>query len=244
MRCSKLKSTIVGLTTLCVILAVCCDSTGQATNEYDHIFPLIKGAYWIYQGPVESSGSAGSFRKSISWKMEVTDVIERQDIKAAVVKGFPDDLWWYTENKQPDDYLIVRFFPSRFYLLGQADVKTALDALRDNKNILQGLVKEPQLFLDFPLIEGKRFGETELVTRTDEFYSWVVRSKRQSRLDGVKGVSNTRIWTIYTVSQYTVGSHTEFEFVNGVGIIKYLGHHNGTVSDFDMKLVEFHPGKK
>ncbi len=216
----------------------------QAAKEFDRVFPLTKGTYWIYRGPVESGGSNGSISKIISWKMEVTHVIARQDIKAAVVKGFPDDLWWYNENTQPRDYLIVQLFPARFYLLNQTEVKKAFDALRDDKNILQGLVREPELFLDFPLIQGKRFGETELITRTDEFYSWVVSAERQSKLEGIKGVSATQNWTIYTISQYSIGSHTEFDFVSGVGIIRYLGHHNGTVSDFDMKLIEFHPGNE
>ncbi|HEV2350551.1 MAG TPA: hypothetical protein VG028_11975 [Terriglobia bacterium] len=216
----------------------------RAADKLDVIFPLAKGTYWVYRGPVESGSSAGTIRKTITWKMEITDVIKRQDISAAVVRGFPGDLWWYTEDAKPRDSLIVQVFPSRFYLLGPNEIQKALGALRDNKNNLQGLVRESNLFLDFPLVRGKRFGETELITRTDEFYSWVVGDERQSKMEGIRGVSSARNRTVYTISEFTVGSHTEFDFVSGVGIVRYMGHHNGTVSDFEMKLVEFHAGNE
>ncbi len=94
---------IVVASTLCLFLSSSFRANPQPAKEFDKVFPLAKGTYWIYRGPVESGGSNGSISKTISWKMEVTDVIARQDIKAAVVKGFPDDLWWYTENTQPRD---------------------------------------------------------------------------------------------------------------------------------------------
>jgi hypothetical protein len=213
-------------------------------NDFGGIFPLNKGTYWIYRGPVESGGATATISKTITWKMEITDVIKRQDITAAVVNGFPDDLWWYTTDTKPCDSLIVQVFPERFYLLQPDKIGKALAALRDDKNNLQGLVRESDLILDFPLVQGKKFGETELITRTDDFYSWVVRDERRSQLDGIKGVSSIRKWTVYTISEFTLGSYTEFDFVSGLGIVRYMGHHNGTVSDFEVKLVEFHPGNR
>ena len=219
-------------------------AAARAAKEFDDSFPLYKGTYWIYRGPVESGEDSKVLKKTVDWKMEVTDTIERPDIKAAVVKGFPRDLWWYSEKNRRGDYLIVQVFPARFYLVEDEDVKKALDALRDSNNILQGLVQESQLFLQFPLTKGQRFGETELITRIDGFYSWVVGEERKIRLEGVNGVPNGRDWTVHTVTQFTLGSHEEFDFVDGIGITRYMGHHNGTVSDFELKLVEFHPGNE
>lgn len=228
----------------CLFFSKSLPNDSQTAGNVDNIFPLAKGTYWIYRGPVESGGATETLKKTITWKMEVTDVIKRPDITAAVVNGFPDDLWWYDEDTKPRDSLIVQFFPARFYLLGPDEMQKALGALRDDKNILQGLVKEANLFLDFPLIQGKRFGETELITRTDHYYSWAVSGELQSKLEGIKGVPGNRSRTVYTISESTLGSHTEFDFVSGVGIVRYMGHHNGTVSDFELKLVEFHPGNK
>lgn len=219
-------------------------ASARAAKEFDHSFPLNKGTYWIYRGPVESGENSTVLKKTVDWKMEVTDIIERQDTKAAVVKGFPQDLWWYSEKNQRGDYLIIQVFPARFYLVQGDAVKKALDALRDSNNILQGLVQESQLFLEFPLIKNQRFGETELITRTDWFYCWVVGDEHKTRLEGVKGIPNDREWMVHTVTQFTVGSHEEFDFVSGIGITRYMGHHNGTVSDFELKLVEFHPGNE
>jgi len=228
----------------CLVFSSFFSLHAQSAKNFDNVFPLTKGTYWVYRGPVKSGDATVLISKTITWKMEVTDVIKRQDITAAVVNGVPDDLWWYTENTMPQDSLIVQVFPARFYLLGPDEIQKALGALRDDKNNLQGLVKEANLILDFPLIRGMRFGETELITRTDEFYSWRVTEERQSKLEGIKGVSGTQNWTVYTISEVTLDGYTEFDFVSGVGIVRYLGHHNGTVSDFEMKLVEFHPGNK
>jgi len=174
--------------------------------------------------------------------MEVTETLKRQDIRAAVIKGFPDDLWWYNEKTQRSDNLIVQLFPARFYILSRSQVSPALKALSDETNNLQGLIKGAGMLLEFPLVKGQRYGDTEMVTRTDSFYSWVVSNVRQSRLEGIQGVSSAHDWTIYTISEFTVGSHEEFDFVPGIGITRYMGHHNGTVSGFEMKLVEFQPG--
>ena len=230
--------------TLGLIFPIFLVAQKRAADEFDMIFPLAKGNYWVYRGPVESGGSTGTIRKTITWKMEITDVIKRQDISAALVRGFPDDLWWYTEDRKPRDSLIVQVFPARFYLLGPSEIQKALDAVRDDRNNLQGLVRESNLFLDFPLVKGKRFGEAELITRTDGFYSWVVNDERQSNLEGIRGVSSRRNRTVYTIREFTVGSHTEFDFVSGVGVVRYMGHHNGTVSDFEMNHVEFHAGNE
>lgn len=209
------------------------------------VFPLSNGTAWTYQGIVKwaDARTGRAHEKDVTWKMEVVETFERREVMAAHVKGFPSDLMWYSEDRPPGDYLIVGVSGYKFYLLQEPLVQPALKKLRDPNDSLQGLVQEPQLFLDFPLIVGKEFGETEMLTRTsDGLYRWWVEEEKENDLGKIQGLSLAGKVHVYTISYRALTDHTFLDFVSSVGITRYVSGHHGTLSEVDVKLVEYHAG--
>jgi hypothetical protein len=206
-------------------------------------FPLTKGAYWVYEGPVTwtPDGADKALEKTLTWKMEITDVIQREAIQAAVVKGHPMDLAFYEEGRQPGDYLLVSVRGQQYYLVTGDAVADALKKLKDAEDPLTDLVKDTDLILDLPLTPGKAFGETAQITRPDNMYVWVVGSETKAQLAKVKGAPTTAL-TESELKFTTVSDNATVKFVPGVGISAYEFNHNGTVSTVNVKLIEFHAG--
>ena len=207
-------------------------------------FPLTKGTYWVYQGTTkwQEESSEKVSEKVLTWKMEVTETIERGHVTAAVLKGHPLDLAWYKEGKTPGDYLIIRVGPDEYYLLTEQRVQEALTKLRDQDDILADLVKDVEQFLDLPLTPGKIFGETMQITRQDGSYYWIVENEKPVKMDKVKGLSPSAALTEYELAFLTTSDNTKVNYVPGVGIVRYTYGHNGSVSETDLKLIEYHPG--
>src|SRR5262245_61232464 len=65
----------------------------------------------------------------------------------------------------------------------------------------------------------------------------------QSKIEGVKGMSSNQQFIEATISYYANTDHTWFRFVPGVGITSYIFGHHGSVSEAELKLVEFHLGR-
>lgn len=74
-------------------------------------------------------------------------------------------------------------------------------------------------------------------------YCWVVSEVRQEKLLGVKGVDASKAMTISQTAYRTNPSHQFVDYAPGIGIVRYQYVHHGTVSECDMKLIEFQPGK-
>ena len=228
--------TLVALDSICGV--------ARAGPGMGSAFPLAKGTYWVYQGSLTwtPQGSNEVREETVTWKMEVLETFSHGWVTAALVKGHPDDLWSYKEGRKPGEYLIIEVASDKFYLLEGERCKKALEHLRDAKDLLQGLVKESDLFLELPLKVGKPFGETEMLTRQDLFYRWWIEEKLETDLTDVKGSPFSGKVASYRITYRALSDHTSIEFVSGLGIIRYTGAHHGTASAIDVKLVEFHPG--
>ena len=83
------------------------------------VFPLSKGNYWIYQGVVKAaqSGSDIILEKKLTWKMEVENLIIKDSVAVAFIKGYPADLAWYEKGQGRGEYLIVNIDDRKFYLV-------------------------------------------------------------------------------------------------------------------------------
>jgi hypothetical protein len=206
-------------------------------------FPLAKGAFWVYEGPVTwtPDGADKPQEKVMTWKMEITDVIERDWVQAAVVKGHPMDLAFYEEGRKPDDYLLVSVRGQQYYLVAGDAVADALKKLKDAEDPLTDLVKDTDLILDLPLTPGKAFGETAQITRPDNMYVWVVGAEQKAQLSKVKGAPAAAL-TESELTFTTLSDNATVKFVPGVGITAYEWNHHGTVSTVDVKLIEYHAG--
>lgn len=238
---------IGGAVLVTVILATACSWKGvaQPPEETQEWFPLSKGTTWVYEGTCKwtRSGSGEVAEKPVTWTMQVMETLTRCQVTAAVVKGYPLDLAHFENGKVPGDYLIVRVGPGKYYLLRQNRAEEALRRLRDERDLLHGLVRDEEIILDIPLVRGKIYGETEQITRQDQSYSWIVEDARPAKLRGIKGIASAGRKVEYEITLRTRPDHQIVDFVPGIGITRYVYGHHGTVSQTDVRLVEFHRGE-
>lgn len=248
MQVSVSRSIRVGIVALFVsACAVSTSPTVQPTSQpldtarsLAGYFPLAEGAYWVYEGTVKWERDGRIQEATMTWKMEVTEVVDRDQVVGYAMKGHPHDLAWYQEGRERTDYAIIRAGATRFY---RTDIET-LERLRDESDALIDLVQESQVFLDIPLVVGKRFCETYQMTRYDGGYCWVVGQEERVELEGIRGIPSPGAVSKYNVYFFTNPDHVIVEFVPGIGIVHYIYVHHGTVSEVDVTLVEYHPGSE
>lgn len=205
---------------------------------------MAKGTYWVYTGPVKWT-SADSYEvqeQVMTWKMEVTDVFQRDSIRVAVVKGHPSDLVFYDEDRTPGDYLIVNVNDQKYYLLSDERAQAALKRFKDSQDGLVDFVDDSELWLDLPLTPGKSFGETTQITRPDRMYTWVVEDGGPAQLAGVTGVTPSAGMVASELWLTNLPETDSVEYVLGLGITRFTFDHHGTVASVDLKLTEYHPG--
>ena len=203
-------------------------------------FPLKQGTYWIYQGTVKwtEPNSSETREAEITWRMEVMQVIQRDAITGYILHGGPWDLAWYEEGKAPDDYGIIQI-GERFY-------KTSLETtqrLQDENDPLTDLVNDYQLLLDAPLLAGKKFCDATSMARDDGMYCWVVGQDAEISPVGFLSIGATESLAEFPIRYQTLPDYTEVRFIPGIGISGYVYVHHGTVSEVDVRLVDYLAGE-
>jgi hypothetical protein len=143
------------------------------------------------------------------------------------------------EGKERGDYLMVRD--------GGQYYRVRIGKDEDVTAILSGFGPDDRLnldtlFLDLPLHEGMCFGRDPNAKRDDSLYCWAVSRPVVTQFREVKGIPSNKQFETFTLSYRANTDHTYFDFVPGIGISSYLFGHHGTVSEVDVKLVEYHPG--
>ena len=133
-------------------------------------FPLEKGNYWIYHGTYQTQDASGIITDTLTWKAEVKEVIDLNEVKLYVIKGFPFLLHSYTfgsagtEKSILDaEYVMIQGGSEKFYQYGSVS-DHILNVLKNSDHEgaieflnLTGMIDENDLFLDFPLINRKEF---------------------------------------------------------------------------------------
>jgi hypothetical protein len=228
---------------LLLLLALCFyfASPNRPAEKAQEPFPMSEGTYWVYRGVVRWTHDINKVSKtSVEWKMQIRRLIHHGEYSAAVVNGFPTDLDWSDGKPNPEDSLLVTYKGEQFYLLDSQRLPDDLRRLEDAQDSLKGLLDDDDLFLRFPLENGKKFCDAEGMARPDGRYCWVVESSRSTLLDAVIGAPPGK-HAVYTVGYRTNPDDMEFDFVPGVGLVSYGYHHHGTVAETEVKLFEFHP---
>ncbi|MBM3128686.1 MAG: hypothetical protein FJ009_08700 [Chloroflexi bacterium] len=200
-------------------------------------FAFPKGATWTYEGVVTWAAQGNAQQKTLTWKIEVVDKIERGDgVVGYVMRGHPLDLAFYAEGKPPSDYLYLAR-ANRVYQISLLDaapinrVKNANDALTD-------WLSDDNLVFDFPLAADQKFGPAQFIANPNGMYTWIVADAKTTSLTGVKGLAPTNAIE-YALDFKTNPDRQTVYFVPNVGITRFVYHHNGTLSEVDVKLVEF-----
>lgn len=205
-------------------------------------FPLIPGSSWSYQGDV-SYTKTGAQPKLVSennvvWKMSVREVCRRGQVLAARLSGCPADVNWQGSQAQPSDYLIIGVGGAKYFFKTDAVAK-AWARLKSPDDPLVDLVRADELTFDFPLADGQIIGEPGNITRQDQRYAWVVEAQGPKRFADVKGVDPQAIYQVFWLTYRSLADSTTLEVAPGLGITRYIYHHNGTPADSDLRLVEY-----
>jgi hypothetical protein len=207
-------------------------------------FPMAKGTYWVYSGPTKwtPADSAEVQDQVMTWRMEITDTLQREGISLAVMKGHPSDLAFYQDGEPPSDYVIVNVNDQRYYRLSGERAQSALKRIKDTEDVLVDLVDDTELWLDLPLTPGKSFGETAQISRPDRMYTWLVDKTEPVQLTGIAGVTAPAAATAFDLSFTTIPEKETVQYVLGLGITRFTYEHYGTVASTDLKLIEYHQG--
>jgi len=198
------------------------------------LFPLKKGNYWLYKGRARwtPSGTGQVKEKTLTWKMEVTDVIGREFITAAVLKGHPQDVAWYEDGAKRGDYLILAVGDDLYYFIEGLRVNEVLYRLKDEDDILSDLVFEDELFFRVPVLEN-------IDSQNGHFADVVDLQQTAGELAGASLSMDDKA---YRVTFDSLPDHTRIDLVPGVGITRFVYRHHGLVSEADMELVEYFAG--
>ncbi|HEV2388267.1 MAG TPA: hypothetical protein VGS20_13540 [Candidatus Acidoferrales bacterium] len=237
---SSLLSLAIGLA-----LAFVCATAGRSRQQpaASAAFPLSQGTYWLYDGLVRwrVPGATEHAEKEVHWRMEVRQVIRRNAIVGAVVRGYLYDLNGAQGDVKPADRLIVQSGENKYYLIPAFAYEKAVARLDDPRDSLADLVADDELILDLPLAPLKKFCGLEGMARTDGFYCWVVGESTPAALSDVKGAP-AGAYTAYPIQFVTVPDATSIQFVPGLGILSYTYRNHDTEANTEMSLVEFHRG--
>jgi len=198
------------------------------------LIPLRAGVRWTYAGQAETASADDDSRRSeeLQWVTEILAVEEGPAGRAAVVRGFPDELAWWQAGQQPRVGILFeskeRLF--RLWSVSEEAARLAAAALaRGTEAVPAG--QEP--LLELPLTPGRSWGGD--ARRDDGLYRWTVERK-DLRLIDVPGLEpETR--EVATVSYRSLPDHQVLEVVQGVGLVRYVYEHHGAPATVDVRLV-------
>jgi hypothetical protein len=185
-------------------------------------------ASYDYRGSVSFLERKKVKTDSISWSMRIDEIFERGSIRAWNITGHPIDLAWYKPGMRPIPRTIVEV-AGRTYYLCPASV---FNRVKDMNDSLKGLVWESEIVLDLPLSKGRQFGEAQQLKRKDGLYVWRVTEVRDSVRILQQGLHDTL--RVHTVVYRALNSVMTTEWVQGLGLIRFKYHHNGTPADCEL----------
>ena len=232
-----MKSTIVIL--LLVVAAFAVAQSGPS----EPVFPIAPGAYWVYRGDVTFNLTPNQVTTAtISRRMQVTATAQGPNFRAAMIKGGPWDLAFYSPQKPPGDYLIMTTPEAAFFVEGPQAVEIFHEIQR------HGLQHETRdklaenIWFRLPLHANSVFCAPDQIPRTDGMYCWTVTDTKSEHIAGIAGVKpGTR--TVYGLEFRTNPDHESVDIVPGIGMTRFEYGHNGTPSSTEVRLVEYHAGK-
>jgi hypothetical protein len=199
--------------------------------------PLEKGMRWEYEGKVEWTvmNSTKVLSTNINWVMEVVDVKERGAIRASVVHGLPDELAWYEPNRMPG-FSVLLSVTNHVYRISASSEKDGETLARRFTREAYKLPSSAEEWLAFPLAKGKRWARD--TDRVDNNYCWHVQGKKMKHLQ-ISGYPAKHPAAVWTLIYRTNPDHQIVDFVEGLGITRYVFAHHGTVASADVRLVSF-----
>jgi hypothetical protein len=196
---------------------------------------LEAGSSWTYRADVAwATGGDSAARRTILWTTTVLAVQASDSALAATVRGWPTDLAWWEPGSGPT-VSVLYCGAGRVYQV-HPTIGTAA-ALADSLLTGRRRPDPDDLILELPLHTGRLFGR-DPAERDDSFYAWLVEgaepvppSVRRLR----PGIGDS----LYTLVYRTNPDYTEVGFVPGLGVARYVYHHNGTTADAEASLMGY-----
>jgi len=214
----------------------------QATDTPDP-FPLATGTTWIYDANVKWEADGKEQRKSRSWTMEISSVVLRENVVIARGSGLPSDLTFYEDGVKPAPFLMVKVGPWKVYIVrGKEKVDEVWKKATAGESLSES-VTEADLLLDFPLIEGKTYGETSQILSGTPLYVYGIEGKSPFVASSAKGLNVSGPLDEIPVTFPTNADSTTWKFTNRIGFTGFFYSHHGSTSEVDCRLNEFRPGK-
>ena len=232
-----------------VIVMACALCATAMMNARDtapgtQFFPMKVGTYWVYEGTVswQDPEKEEPTKESVTWRMTVDKVIQRDGLVATVVTGFPADLDWSAGTAAPKQWLILEDTKHQVHYVNLGPDFEFTKYEKGNESFDKFLVEDTLLF-EWPLKVGAKFCVEEEKKREDMMYCWFVAKEEKRTLGSVKGVSPEEK-EVYELRYVSNPDDTSMELVAGVGLVGYRYRHHGTVADTELRLMEFHPASE
>lgn len=204
------------------------NNAGSDTNYIKNYLPLTKGNYWVYNYKVkEESGNGRIIEKKGKIKMEVQNIYEAKDYIVVEIKG--DVL-----KVEGNSYFGFLITSNKVYWLDEEILKGVLKNInkaQQFKSLSKLLGEVGRLIFDFPLYHGKKFGGD--LKRKDMMYVWVVSK------DGKFSGKGNNVFEKFKLEYRELADITTIRFVPGIGIVSIVYHHNGTIDDRIVELIDY-----
>jgi hypothetical protein len=170
--------------------------------------------------------------------MEITGSLLGEAGRAVVVRGFVTELAWYEPGTEPSFGVIFTRKNCVYHLAARSEHEAK--GIARNLTHTSGVItpgQEPWLVL--PIIKDQRWANDP--TREDSLYCWNVEAATHKRFKPLGLPDTVPVWTI---AYRTLPDHQIMEIAQGVGIVRYVFEHHGTVASAEMvlKSIEF-PGR-
>lgn len=217
-----------------ILLLIISGVTVALAEDREAPWPLTKGSYWVYHTEVQSQQTTGIIATQLAWRMEVVDTYRRDAIDVALMRGHPADLAFYTRGAQPRFWVLARV-GDRYYVLRQP---AAWSRLHDRADALSDLIATSNEFFSYPMKPGDIFAQEP--GRNDNLYGWYVEEVRPANLAELSEARSLPEAQEFVLVNKAENNTETVTFVPGIGITRYVYHHDGTISEVDAILVQMH----
>jgi hypothetical protein len=229
----KIPATIVALAACLITFSM----TPRATED-DSPIPFKKGIVWVYEGTFFNTDEHRVYKITAEWEMRVVDIQQVEDMQVAVVENLPGR--YNPEYQEPHSFidLVVRDAQGQYFIAPRGALSIDPIPGKPDANRLRAELSYTSIFWVPNPTVGLLFGQEPGYSRTDGWYCWRVMGWRKFDVSTVIKGSPQRYLRRYVIGFYTGPDHQITDFVEGVGIVRSVYVHHGTIIESYIRLKE------
>ena len=199
-------------------------------------FPIEPGLTWTYRGHVRWTGSDRRVHSdSITWTTKIISVRAGPNARAALVRGWVQDLAWHDPSKKPAFSALIER-KGQLYQVAAEDSAGAV-ALLETATASNAPPELDDLVLDSALVAGTVYGRDSVTSKRDDtMYGWYVASDSVVAALAAWKATSARVRRV-TLEHRTQPDYQRIDFVPGVGITRFVYSHHGTVAETDVRML-------